>query len=166
MHNREKETTGMRYRIVIRTGDSRQHLNNDTQSKQHARSIIEAQVRDELEALNDTRLTEIAEAIVLRFYAKPDGDDAYVIFDRKGVDPISGGHLQVARYQIHECEVKNSRDGRLRWFYRGYIVNTTSNKTRYAVTKPKAENIDDKGTYPVKNSLTGALALIDALVED
>lgn len=154
---REKETTGMHYRIVIYTGNNRQHLNNDIQSLTHARSIIEAQVLDELEALNDTRLTQINEAIVLRYYAKPKGDN-YVIYDRnKPCAPI-------ARYEIHACEVKNSRDGRPRWFYRDYIVNTNSQKTRFAVTGPKDEDIGD--IYPVRNSLTAALALIDSLIED
>lgn len=127
------------------------HLNQDWDSPNLAKSFLENAVKDELEVLNDCRLYNISESVVMRFVAKPVGDNEYIIRDKTLHNAF------VASYALHECETKNSRDGRLRWFYRGYIVNTNSRKNRFCVTKG-----DDKLT--VRNSLTAALSYIDSLV--
>lgn len=154
-----KNTPNTRLHLVITNRDIADvnahanviHLNQDWDSPNMAKSFLENAVKDELEALNDTKLHDIGEAVVMRFVAKPVGDNEYVIRDKALHNAF------VASYALHECETKNSRDGRLRWFYRGYIVNTNGRKNRFCVTKG-----DDK--LAIYNSLTAALSYIDHLV--
>lgn len=138
--------------IVIETPKGHiQHLNKPIDSPRLAMQFIENAVLDELEALNDCKLTQIGEAIVKRFYAKPDGNSAYIIYDR------NHNNAFVARYAVYDCDTFNTRDGRHRWVYRGHAVNTNSRNNRYCV--------DYDSEHPkVLNSLIGALAHIDELV--
>ena len=128
------------------------HLNQDWDSPNMARTFLENAVKDELEVLNDSKLHDIGEAVVMRFVAKAKANDEYVIHDK------SLAHAFVASYALYECETKTSRDGRPRWFYRGYVINTNGRKTRFCVTDTKGD--EKLGVY---NSLTAALSYIDHL---
>ncbi len=139
---------GLRFHILIEIGGNRQHLLHEHTSLNIAMDNIESAALDELEALNNCNLSCIDDAIMNAYIAKRVGDNCIEIIERKT-------KAVVTRYTAQTLSMKKNRDGRPRWNYRGYFVNTNTKKNRFCVVTA------DDTPITVRGSLTAALACID-----
>lgn len=143
-------TEGIRFHILIEIGGNRQHLLHDHASLNAAMSNIEGAALDELEVLNDTVLSHLEDAIMTPYIAKRVGDNCIEIIEKKTKRVIT-------RYTVFPCAMNKGHDGRPRWSYRGYMINTNSKKNRFCVNDTTGERLT------VRSSLNPALACIDDL---